>query len=217
VPRRVPDERPARPPRRRNWLLPIVEVPVGTRFFRLNSVAYPNPAYFGRRATLRFDAPDASYGVCYLGTSLDACFLEVLRPVRSRRMRRRFVTTTQLGAYYAALATVREPLRLAHLADDGLAQLGIDQRITGGDDYALSQRWSKAMYRHPAQVDGILYPTRHHNRLYTVALFERASEKVAFEDALWGVLGDRTAPDLWVETVRIFRRFAIDLLEEPAL
>jgi hypothetical protein len=41
--------------------------------YRLTRIQFPDPAYFGRAALFRFDAPDRSFGVCYLGTSLDCC------------------------------------------------------------------------------------------------------------------------------------------------
>jgi hypothetical protein len=43
--------------------------------YRLTRLHFPDPAYFGRAALFRFDAPDHSFGVCYLGTRLDRCLL----------------------------------------------------------------------------------------------------------------------------------------------
>lgn len=178
----------------------------------MTRLRHSDPAFFGRTRALRFDAPAAAFGVCYLGTSLACCFLEVFRLARRGLTDRLAITTAQLADYYAAIARSLRPLRLAFLADDGLVLLGIDQRVTGGDDYALSGRWANAIYRHAAQVDGIFYATRHHNGLYAVALFERAREAV--ECTRWGGLGDRGVADLWVETNAILERFQIDVIEE---
>ncbi len=120
------------------------------------------------------------------------------------------LTLAQLRHFYAAICIVTEPLLLAYLADDGLAQLGIDQRVTGGDDYDLSQAWSAAIHAHEGQVDGIFYPSRHHNGLFSVALFERARSKVAFDR--WGTLGDRRRRALWSETEHALVRFGIGLV-----
>ena len=120
------------------------------------------------------------------------------------------IARAQLASYYAAIATIARPLRLAYLADDGLVQLGIDQRHTGGDDYDLSGAWSMAIHAHTAAVDGILYPSRHHNGLYSVALFERSAGAVAFHH--WGTLDDRPVPDLWAETARVLYRFGVAVL-----
>jgi hypothetical protein len=48
--------------------------------YRLTRLHFPDAAYVGRAALFRFDAPDRSFGVCYLGTSLDCCLLEVVTP-----------------------------------------------------------------------------------------------------------------------------------------
>jgi hypothetical protein len=208
---RRPQLQPAPPPAGSGWPLPEIAVDAGIELYRLTRLQFPNPAYFGRGPLFRFDAPDGSYGVCYLGTSLDCCVLEVLTPTyRPAQHPPLIVAQAQLAAYYAAVATLIRPLRLAHLADDGLIQLGIDQRHTGGDDYDLSSAWSLAIHRHRSTEDGILYPSRHHNGLYSVALFERASSAVAFRR--WGTLGDRAVPDLWSETARVLHRFGVAVL-----
>jgi len=206
---RRPTQRPASLQPGTTWPLPILPVDAGTLLYRLTRTQHPDPAFFGRLRTYRFDAPDRSYGVCYLGTTLACCLLEVFDPRRDAVTGRRFVADAQLQAYYAAVAMATRPLRLAYLADDGLAQLGIDQRHTAGDDYDLSGAWSAALHAHAARIDGIFYATRHHNGLYAVALFERAMSAVAFRR--WGVLGDRSVADLWVETDAAFARFHIDI------
>lgn len=160
----------------------------------------------------RFDAPNGEFGVCYLGTSLDCCFLEVFAPERDPRSGHHLIAATRLQEQYAAGARVTRPMRLAYLAEDGLARLGIDQRITGGDDYRISQRWAAAIHRHASGVDGVFYATRHHNQLYAVALFERARDAVEF--TVWGVLGDRAVPDLWIELNQIVQRFGVAVLED---
>lgn len=101
-------------------------------------------------------------------------------------------------------------MRLAYLADDGLQLLGIDLRVTGGNDYILSRAWSAAIHRHASRVDGIFYPSRHHNRLFSVALFDRARDGV--EIAIWGTLGDRAERGLWLATARFLRRFDVRLI-----
>ena len=179
--------------------------------YRLTRTAFPDPAYFGRGPVFRFDAPDSSFGVCYLGTSLDCCMVEAVTPRLQTLSAPHFIVTRrQLASYYAAITTVTRRLRLAYLADDGLVQLGIDQRHTGGDDYDLSGAWSLAIHNHDLAVDGIFYPSRHHNRLYSVALFERARSAVVFRR--WGDLGDPHTPDLWSETTRVLERFGIAIV-----
>lgn len=206
-----PLDSPRRPPPGRTWRLPIFTTPPDTELLRLNDARYPDPAYFGKAISHRFDSTDGSYGVCYLGTTLDCCFLEVVKVVPEHADALSLtVSLAELGRQSAARARCVRPLKLACLADDGLAELGIDQRVTGGDDYVISRGWSRAIHDHTAQVDGILYPSRHHNLMYCVALFDQARPAVVFE--AWGTLGDRATADLWVETARVLERFQIALI-----
>jgi hypothetical protein len=70
-------------------------------------------------------------------------------------------------------------------------------------------RLTRVQFPDPAYY-GIFYPSRHHNGLYSVALFERARDAIAF--TRWGVLGDQSVPELWSETARIVQRFGIAVL-----
>jgi hypothetical protein len=215
MPPRRPADRPRRPPTGDAWHLPEVTVPAGRRLYRLTQVRFPDPAYFGRAVRYRFDAPDGSYGVCYLGTTLGCCLLEVLPLTHAATGGRRLVTLATLQSNYAAVATLQRPLRLANLTGHGLGALGIDQRVTGGDDYTLSGRWSMAIHAHRNGVDGLVYPSRHHNGRFSVALFERARDAVAF--ARCGVLGDRAVPDLWVALTRELGAEWIDIVAFPPI
>jgi hypothetical protein len=213
MPPRRPADRPCRPPTGDGWHLPVVMVPTGRRLYRLTQVRSADPAYFGRAIRFRFDAPDGSYGVCYLGTTLGCCLLEVLPVTHTATGGRRLVTLATLQSYYAAVATLQRPLQLANLTGHGLGALGIDQRVTGGDDYALAGRWSAAIHKHRSGVDGLVYPSRHHNGRFSVALFERARDAIVF--ARWGVLGDRAVPDLWVALTRELSAARIDIITLP--
>ncbi len=77
---RRPSQPPALLPSGTTWPLPLFTVGPDAALYRLTRVQFPDPAYFGRGLLFRFDAPDRSFGVFYLGTSLDCCVLEVLTP-----------------------------------------------------------------------------------------------------------------------------------------
>jgi RES domain len=181
------------------------------RLYRITRVVHPDPAHYGRGRAFRFDAADGSYGVCYFGTSLGAAFLETVPLALVPGSAERLVEEDDLATRYASRALLRRPLELAFFADDGLTLNGIDLRVTGGDDYTLSQGWSGAIYAHHPTVDGIFYASRHHNGLYCVALYERARDKVAFERPRWGVLGDPAVADLFGETAALLRRFQVQI------
>jgi hypothetical protein len=204
VARHGPAQPPADPLPGTTWALPRLPVLVGTRLIRISGTAFPDPAYFGSNALHRFDAPDRSFGVCYMGTTLECCLHAQTRIAVAQPW---VIAEADLRLFYAAIVTVERQLDLAYLADAGLATLGIDQRHTGGDDYGLAKCWSAAIHAHSSDVDGIFYASRHHNRMYAVALFARARGKVRFDT--WDTLGDRGVADLWVETERILRTYAI--------
>jgi hypothetical protein len=71
-------------------------------------------------------------------------------------------------------------------------------------------RHELAIHGHVAAVDGIFYPSRHHNGLYSVALIERSAPAVTFRR--WGTLDDHGVPDLWSETARVLARFDVAVL-----
>ena len=206
-----PSERPRRPPRRPGWVLHTVQFSNPLRLYRITRVAHANPAFYGRGRTFRFDARDGSYGVCYFGTSLAAAFIETVPLALVPQSGDRLVEASDLSARYASRAGSTQPLEFAFFADDGLALNGIDLRVTGGDDYNLSQRWSGAIHTHHPLVDGIFYGSRHHNGFYCVALFERARDKVNFDQPHWGVLGDSASPDLFGQTAALLRRFHVQI------
>jgi hypothetical protein len=76
------------------------------------------------------------------------------------------------STWYASLTSSSQPLELAFFANDGLALNKIAPRVTGGDDYNLSQRWSGAIHRYHPLVDGIFpcigifHVSRHYNGMY---------------------------------------------------
>jgi len=99
------------------------------------------------------------------------------------------------------------------LADDGLVRLGVDQRLTLGDDYELSKNWSQAIHDKDPNIDGIYYAARNASRNYLVALFDRSEQKLSYR--IWGRLGDDGVADLFTATVSVLKRFDINLMPDP--
>ena len=64
-------------------------------------------------------------------------------------------------------------LRLVNLTGPGLAAIGADARLCVGD-YRIAQLWSRAIWSHPQQPDGILYLSRHNPAILCAAVFDRA-------------------------------------------
>lgn len=108
---------------------------------------YPEPRY-------RFDAPGGEYPVLYACASPLGTFAEMYGD-RGRRLGERE------GARYLVRLAPTAPLPLVDLADVRvLAALGLDERVSVGDDYAACQAWALALWRHFPDVAGIRYRAR---------------------------------------------------------
>ena len=142
------------------------------------------PLHFGTSGDNRFDDPEGRYGVLYASATWLGAFIETA----GHHTGHPFVTTTWLSGRSLAVIDVRRKLRLIDLRGRGLARLGADARLAAGE-HALAQRWSRALWEHPAEADGISYISRHDSRQVSVALFDR-SEK-ALRPRVLGSLGSR--------------------------
>jgi len=91
-----------------------------------------------------------------------------------RQLDVRSVTASALSKRAIARVESNRPLRLIDLTE-GLARVGADNRLTDGD-YDLSQAWSKALWGHPEEADGLHYALRHDPTRRGYAIFDRASE-----------------------------------------
>ena len=149
--------------------LPLVQLAEGTPIVRLHGLGR-EPRFFGRTGRSRFDDPEHGYGVCYLGLSDSAAFVEtVLRDQFLRDLSR-----ADLGRLALADGTLGSPVRLVEFGGTGLQRL----RTVAGTvhaGYEITQGWSRALWRHPDAPDGILYRSRFDDELHCIALFDRAS------------------------------------------
>ena len=120
---------------------------------------YPAPRY-------RFDAPHGAYPVLYACASQLGTFAEVYGD-RARRL------GELEGERYLVRLVPQEPLLLVDLLDVRLlASLGLDERISVGDDYATCQAWAHALWQGLPEIAGIRYRARKAGATVTnVALF----------------------------------------------
>ncbi|WP_119461612.1 RES family NAD+ phosphorylase [Rhodospirillaceae bacterium SYSU D60014] len=133
--------------------------------------------HFGRSGKARFDDPEREFGVFYGGIGLACCVAEtILGEICAGRL-----APAGLGAQDLAdrLACHLElppgaTLTLVDLTGAGLLRLGADARLEAEADYRVSQIWSRALWAHPDQPDGILYRSRYDTSRRCIALFDRA-------------------------------------------
>lgn len=155
--------------------------------------------FFGKTGNYRFDAPDKSYGVLYMGADLQCAFIETF----GEMVRSGLVTMAALKLKKFSMIKASRPLRLVDLDSSGeLIRLGADARLFSGD-YGVAQRWSAALRGLKSKPDGILYPARHDPKRRACALFDRA-EGVVSEKA-WGNLAEKKRRTDLERLIRIYR------------
>lgn len=156
----------------------------------------------GEPPKYRFDAPDGGYGVCCLGLSEEAAFVE---GVLHRAIPRRMISERTLSARAISVVHIQEDIRAVRLYGRYLIGNGATAAVVHGDDYTgLSQPWSAAIHNHTAGADGILYTAKHDDSVMALALFDRAAHKIAA-----GARHPLSGSDL--RTLRLLDRYEVGL------
>ena len=156
---------PTPPPAFATARLSLATVDAGARFQRIYHRRFPDPLGVGK-APSRFSdprrrVPDHRFGVLYLGSSLRVCFLEaLLRDQRDGVVGDWLLEEAELDARQVAEIEVREPLTLLDLREGHPVRMGIPSDVVRGSNHTLARRWSVAFHEHPAQVDGLIHPSR---------------------------------------------------------
>jgi hypothetical protein len=173
-------------------------------FFRTLNIKR-GPLSPGNTGLNRFDAPDASYGVLYLGCDTYCAFIETFAHTSGTRT----VTTGALKNRSLSQLKPTRPLRLIDLAASGaLVRIGVDSRLFAGE-YQRAQLWSKALHDHPAKVDGLLYLSRLDPSRRAVALFlDRPSKFAELSRQTWYAPGPQR-----VLLAEIAEHYKIELIE----
>jgi hypothetical protein len=168
-------------------------------FYRLHpcnpATGQPWPAvHFSRRGASRFD-PVPGIGTLYLGDSLAGAVLETfgdqLDPAGSLG---RAFSRTLLGQWFVSLISVPEVMPVA-ASGTNLSKLGVDLQLVTGD-HATAREWALRFMEHPAQAEGIWYPSRHDDIRRNLALFQRARFLPAQEEAALVGASDTIQPAL---------------------
>lgn len=125
---------------------------------------YPSARY-------RFDAPAGQYPILYTNDSEVGVFAEVYMD-RGRRL-----GPEDAGRHLVKLDPTG-PLPLVDLlSDETLRDLGLDERVSTGDDYERCQRWALKIHQQWPEAMGIRYGARcAGRRTSNVALFAERCE-----------------------------------------
>ncbi len=145
----------------------FLKITPGTVFSRIHNRS-KGPVFFGKTGGNRFDAPDGSFGVLYVGFDEHCAFIETFGQDTGIRV----VTRRALAQRHLSYLEVTEPLNLIDLAaSGGLARIGTDARLLSSS-HAIAQRWSASLRNHPSKPAGLVYPARHDTARNACALFD---------------------------------------------
>ena len=183
--------------------LPLSRVKAGPRWMRIHAQGR-NALWFGpgsgRPPIHRFDDPEGRFRVCYFGTTLEVCFAETFL----RNPPVRILALDDLAGRSIATVEVRPELRLVPIHGSSLARLGLTAELASGSDYAGSQVWSRALWEHSDQPDGILYRPRHDDSALCAAVYDRAKGGLA-------IVGDHSLSEDDRQMARLLRRYGLGL------
>lgn len=152
-----------------------MKVPVSA-LYRISRFETGEP-FFGNAAANRFDDPSRTrttrFGTCYFGLDVPTAIAETVLHDEVARAGKFAISYAEFASRHLHRFTGAE-LTLADLTGIALKTLGGDGSISTILPYALPQRWAAAVHRHPQQVDGILYMSRHLNDRKALVVFDRA-------------------------------------------
>jgi hypothetical protein len=149
------------------------------------------PLFYGCDGTNRYDAPDGSYGVIYLGLTLPTALMEsVFHKHRWALDEARSIALAEVRSRLVRAVGVLEGLELADLTAPGVmaAHFGLNLEQLASRGYEHTQRISAEVHAIRGadglpSFDGVLYPSRNNYPQPSVALFDSAQGKVrVFED-----------------------------------
>jgi len=172
--------------------LPTRRIDAGELLQHVSRVVYRDkPLHYGRDGTNRYDAPDNSYGVLYLGLKLPTALMEsVFHKHRWDQDEKRSIALAEVRSRLVRADGMLEGLELADLTAPGVmaGRFGLNLEQLASRGYHHTQRISAELHAIRGAdglplLDGVLYPSRNNYPEPSVALFDRARGKVrVFED-----------------------------------
>ena len=158
----------ARPPRSASELHPAVAtIPVGARWLRFVRSTHADALGAGPGRS-RFSDPMLGRGrtprwlPMYFGESFTLCLQEtLLRDRANAALPGPFlVAEAELTLWDWAVIEVIRPVRVVDLRGAALARSRVPTDVVGAADQRLARSWAAALHRHPANFDGIAFPSR---------------------------------------------------------
>jgi hypothetical protein len=162
--------------------LPIELLSQGSGLYRIAKTEYSSPVFFGPPFPNRFDV---AVGVMYTALDHFAAFRE---SVLHGEIDLQQIDLTRLSGMLAknsiSYILFNRELRLVKAYDDGLQVIGANHNLSRAsrDRRSYTQIWSKSLWKHPDQVDGIIYRSHYDKNRFCVALYaDRMRETLRVE------------------------------------
>lgn len=168
--------------------VPLKEVNAGALLQHVSRIAYRGTQlYFGRDGVNRYDDPQRTYGVLYLGFELPTALMEsVFHQHDWHEQTTRAIARAEVSQRMVRAVGVLEDLRLADLTAPGImaSVFGLNLEQLASRAYVHTQGISRQVHAllddsdNPV-FDGLLYPSRNNFPAACVALYDRAGPKVS--------------------------------------
>jgi hypothetical protein len=171
--------------------LPTQRIDAGELLQHVSRIVYRGKAlYFGRNGANRYDARARDYGVLYLARDLPTALMEsVFHKHQWDRDTKRSIALAEVKSRLVRAVGVVDDIQLVDLtAKDVMAgYFGLNLQQLASRSYVHTQQVSGQVHamRDADNVplfDGVLYPSRNNYPSASIALFERAQDKVVVVD-----------------------------------
>lgn len=151
---------------------------------------YP-PIHFSQRATSRFD-PKTGPGTLCLADRLAVALMEVFDDSWGAvGAPQRALTKSQIEQWWVSPVWLPQT-RLFDAHGANLSKIGTDLQFVAGR-HATTRRWALRFARHPALLDGVLYPSRHTTNGFNVAMMQRPRFTPAVSDPVLSFQSPRSS------------------------
>ncbi len=183
----MPDTPP--PPNFDTVPLVLRTIASGSRFGRIYPDRYSDALGIGKTRSRFFDGrnlPDHQrFGVLYLGSTFEVCFLETyVRDKNDGQIGQPKIYEDEIDKLIYAQINVAADLSLVDLTGGRQVRMGVPTDVAHAYNHSLAHLWSQAFFHHPQRPDGIYYQSRL-NGEFNLAVFDRAIGKLEVDGFMY--------------------------------
>lgn len=186
-------------------VLPALPLPA----FRLGTVVHPSQFFANPRS--RLTPSSGKFPCCYMGKSILTSVLECHGDEFFAARKAGLFSITKVKADEKAFLEASYPpsLKLCNLTSvDVLTAIGLDVTTLHWNDITLAREWAERIANHPAQFDGVVYPSRH-SLEHCVVLWDRPGGRTLSNEVKFSAIGPfRESPHAYAAAAKCKARLA---------